>query len=174
MPLKRMVGLMILILGVSRFGLGAQDIRLPETPAGRIAAQYIKSFNSGSDQVMARFFIDTIGQEALLRRSVDQRLRYYRQMWSRMGALTVFSVADSTETAVSVLASAGKGGWFTFSFLLTPKPPYKIDQIRIEQSEPPSSAPETALSSSIGDDELRQKLAEFMTRLEAFGFSGAS
>jgi len=172
MPLKTKIGLMILTLATAHPGAAAQDVRFPETPAGRRAAEYIRYFNTGSESDMASFFAESIGAEARQRRSDAERLRFYRQMRDRMGRLTVRSVAPSSPTAISFQAEGDKGGWFEFDFRLEALPPYLIDQIRIERIEPPAAGPDAVPGAETGDAELRRRLEEFTARVESFGFAG--
>jgi CubicO group peptidase (beta-lactamase class C family) len=170
MTIKRLAAI-ILICAAATGGLAAQRVPIPDTPAGRLAARYIYSFNSGSEDVMARFFAENVGEAARRLRSDEERLRFYRRMWPRMGRLTVSAVSESTETALTLLTSAEKGGWFTFSFQLEPKPSYKLDEIRIERSEPPAGD-EQVPALPPDPDRIRSKLDEFLAGAEAFGYSG--
>jgi len=57
-------------------------------------------------------------------------------------------------------------------FLLEPDPPHKLDGIRIERSEAPAPKVPGGGQPVVSDGELGRRLDEFITRVEAFGFTG--
>ena len=154
-------------------GAAAQSVQLPDTAAGRVASEYIKVFNNGTEQDVLKFFSDNASDAAKKRRTDDERLQAYRRMHGDLGRLTVHSVLKATETEVSIQAESENGQWVTIDFLLEPDPPHKLDGIRIERSEAPApQAPGGGGQPAVSDEDLGRRLDEFINRVEAFGFTG--
>jgi len=156
----------------------ATEVKLPDTTAGRIAAEFLAASNSGTDKEFLDFFSRNASQAALKRRTDEERLQMNRQMKERMGRLTVRSVQASGDVGIILIAETEKAGWVRLEFNLEPGPPHKLDAIRIEDTDAPSelappapSAPPPP-SAPLPDEKLRPLLDEFVKRAEAFGFTG--
>jgi CubicO group peptidase (beta-lactamase class C family) len=186
---------LIIILAVAQGQPKPPEVKLPDTQAGRMAAEFLQAYNSGTDQDFLQFFTRNAGAAALKRRTDEERLQMNRQMKGQMGRLTVRSVQASGEVGIILLAETEKAGWVTLEFMLETQAPHKLDGIRIEEAEPPSppAPPAPAMPPPTGapagappappplpppppaplsDDALRSRLDEFVTRAEAFGFTG--
>lgn len=75
-------------------------VPIPDTPAGRLAQDYIRAFNSG-DAVRARAFIDA----SLLpspTRSTEERIRSWAQSFQDLGPLTVTGVRTSSADEITL------------------------------------------------------------------------
>jgi len=153
-------------------GAAAQTVQWPDTAAGRIASEYIKVFNSGTEQDVLKFFGDNASDAAKKRRTDDERLQAFRRMHGDLGRLSVDSILKSGEFEISILAQSENGQWVTIDFLLEPNPPHKLDGIRIERSEAPAAKVPGGGQPVLSDEELGRRLDEFITRVEAFGFTG--
>ena len=153
-------------------GVAAQTAQWPDTPAGRVASEYIKVFNSGTEQDVLKFFSDNASDAAKKRRTDDERLQAFRRMHGDLGRLTFDSILKSGESGISVLAQSENGQWVTIDFLLEPDPPHKLDGIRIERTEAPAPKVPGGGQPVLSDADLGRRLDEFITRVEAFGFAG--
>jgi CubicO group peptidase (beta-lactamase class C family) len=166
----------------------APVVELPDTTAGQIAFEFLKAFNSGTEQDFLQFFARNAGAAALKRRTDKERLQMNRQMKDRMGRITVRSIQASGDVGIILLAETEKAGWVRLEFNLEPQPPHKLDAIRIEDTEPPPGSvpparlqspppgapepPPPAPAAPLPEEKIRALLEEFVTRAGAFGFTG--
>lgn len=126
------------VLCSSAFAQGAAP--LPETEAGRRAAEYVRAFNTGDDARMRAFIEEHVSPEGLKRRGADERLQVYRQMHGRMGTLTPRRVVESKEDALTVLFETQRAGWVEIGFLFEPSAPHKLLGLRVDDAERPADA----------------------------------
>jgi CubicO group peptidase (beta-lactamase class C family) len=148
-------------------------VKMPDTPAGRIAAEFLAAFNSGTEKDFLEFFRRNAGQAALKRRTDEERLAMNRQMKDRLGRLTVRSIESSGDVGIILLAETEKAGWVKLEFLLEAEAPGKLDAIRIDDAEPPPPpGPPSPTAPPLPEEKLRVYLDEFVSRAEAFGFTG--
>jgi hypothetical protein len=135
----RIPALFLIVLLASALSAGAvpQDVRLPDTDAGRIAADYFKVLNTGEEQDMLNFISAHMGETARKRRTDKERLEVFRDLRSRIGRANVHSVLKTGPAGIVVLTETTLAGWVSFDFVMEPAPSQKLDQIRIEQAEPP-------------------------------------
>ena len=188
------------IIVLAAFGLTLQaaseppEVKLPDTAAGRVAGEFLAALNTGTEKDFADFFARN-GSEAVLKRHTDEeRLQMYRQMKDRMGRLTVRSVQASGDVGIILVAETEKTGWVRLDFNLEARPPHKLDAVRIEDTDapgdaaagapqpPPGSPPPGAPAPPQGqlppppappsDEKFRAFADEFLTRAQAFGFTG--
>lgn len=149
------------------------EVKMPDTQAGRIAAEFLTAFNSGTDQDFLEFFKRNAGQAALKRRTDEERLAMNRQMKGRLGRLTARSIESSGEVGIILLAETEKAGWVRLEFLLEAEAPHKLDAVRIDEADaPPPPGPPSATGPPLPEEKLRVYLDEFVSRAEAFGFTG--
>jgi CubicO group peptidase (beta-lactamase class C family) len=107
---------------------------LPETPAGRSVAAYVKAFNGG-EAAMKEFFEGRVAKEALLKTPVEARLDRYRQMRERMGTIDLRKVVESRGAFVSVVARTTNGPTVRMDFEFEPNEPFGLLGIRVEAVE---------------------------------------
>src|SRR5215813_14447439 len=112
-----------------------QEIKLPDTPAGRTLGKFVQAFNSGDLAIMKRFHKDTGGDEE----NAEEDLGFYQ----RSGGLKLHSVVSSSDSAITVLAQTKKDGqWFNFSINVKQQAPHAITELDARPAEPPSEKPE--------------------------------
>ncbi len=116
----------------------AAQFTLPDTPAGRRVADYIKAFNSGDEKVMREFFVNNFSADALKQRPVEPRLEVYRQVHGNRGRLEPRRVLKADASAIAVLFQAKGGEWMTITFTSEPQPPHLLLGLRFEDAEPPA------------------------------------
>ena len=114
-------------------------VELPNSEAGQRVAAYLKAFNSGDEKLMRDFFANNVTAASLERRSIDERLQFYRQMRDDMQSLEARRVLGASESAVTLLAQTKGGDWLEFRFEFEGQPPHKLMSIAIEDAEPPSA-----------------------------------
>ena len=113
---------------------------LPLTEAGQRVDGYIKAFNSGSLETMRAFISANVGEDAIKRRSIDERLQIYKEMLANMKSLELNRVMEATPGSITGLFHTGNGEWFEIGFMFEPAPPHKLLGLRVEDSDPPSAS----------------------------------
>lgn len=130
--MKRMLStLLVLGCAVTR-GAGAQQLQLPDTPQGRLAAGFFAAANSPDEDALNRFQEANFSAAALRRRSPDQRAAYNRQLREEAGALTPVEVRSASASQIVLLARGSNlpGVTLTITFVFTGSPP-KIDRMEV-------------------------------------------
>src|SRR5205807_1366285 len=100
---------------VLRVLLTAQ-VALPDTPAGKVAKQYIDAFNSGDDAKLRQFFIDNVAPKGLAERPVEARLERAKQFRQEAKSLAPQKILGTGPNSLGVVARAGNGDILTLTF----------------------------------------------------------
>jgi hypothetical protein len=79
----------------------SEDVKLPETPAGKTFAAFLVAFNSGDIEVMRKFHNDRKGNPENAERDLDA----YKQT----GGLKLIKVNSSSDYALEVLVETKSG-----------------------------------------------------------------
>jgi CubicO group peptidase (beta-lactamase class C family) len=144
---------------------------LPETPAGRHVAAYIRAFNAG-EAAMKEFFAGRVAKEALLKTPIEARMDRYRQMRDRIGTIELQKVVESRGALVSVVARTTNGPTVRMDFEFEPMEPFGLLGIRVEALE--EGGEERVMADPKKDDgELVAAVKEYGERIvRANEFSG--
>jgi CubicO group peptidase (beta-lactamase class C family) len=161
--LSRKTVITILITAAMAAVVFAQAVEIPNSAAGQRVAAYLKAFNSGDEKVMREFFANNVTPASLERRSIDERLQFYRQMRDDMQSLEARRILDASDTAVTVLAQTKGGDWLEFRFKFEDQPPHKLVSLGIEDAEPPSAS-----ASSAGAPKTHMTETEVVSSLEKY------
>jgi CubicO group peptidase (beta-lactamase class C family) len=164
--------------------------KLPETPAGRLVAAYLKAFNSGNEQVYREFITNYFAKSALGQVPMEERLRRFREIQSRLGGYELQRLLKEETGSIQVLAKTKQGELVELIFELEPQPPHGLLGLRIEQhdgtgntstagavvvrrgpNEEKASAPAKTTVAVKAD--AAEKIEQYLTRLTPFGFSGS-
>ncbi len=109
----------------------ANEVKLPDTPAGKQLAKFLAAFNSGNVETMKQFHKDTGGDPE----NAQQDLGFYQ----RSGGLQVHSIVKSAEHEITVLARMKNGGsWVNFGIGVEANAPYPVSDIRVQPAAAPS------------------------------------
>lgn len=149
----------------------AQEAKLPDTPAGKRVAAYIKVFNSGDAAVMREFQNNNLTAVTLQRRTEAERQQMYQQIYGNLGGLELKRVVEATSDAITVLFFTKTQVWATLGFEFEAQPPHKITGIGVEvDSNPPA---ELDRSKPANEAELLSSLTRYLDELaQADEFSG--
>jgi CubicO group peptidase (beta-lactamase class C family) len=112
------------------------NVKLPETPAGRVFGKFLTALNSGDVEVMKRFHREHQGDEENAQQDFG--------MYQRTGGLNLHSVVSSSDYALTVLVQGKKDSrWLNFSIGVEPSAPHGISDIRVSPAAAPNGkAPE--------------------------------
>jgi hypothetical protein len=120
MQLRKVVLVFCCLVGAG--SLFAQSPELPDTPAGKLVAAYLKAFNSGDDKVMTEYFTNYLAKSVLPKAPLAERLKRYRNMYDELQGLEFQRVLDTGSSSIKVLAKTKGGGRVTLTFELEPQP----------------------------------------------------
>ncbi len=189
----------IILYLLSAVFISAQSPSLPDTPAGKLIAEYLQAFNSGDERIWREFITTHIAKSALQNASIEERMKRYRDIQSDVGSFELRRIIDSGQTSAQILALTKSGHEVVISFELEPQAPYGLLGVRVERNEGPGDAggagrnapgrgPGPGTSAGpvkqanaatpspvrvVIRDDLAAKLNDYLTRMTAFGFSGS-
>lgn len=154
-----------------------QNVALPDTPAGKTLAAFLKAFNTGSLETLKSFHKERGGDEE----NAQQDFNFYQQS----GGLKLHSIVRAGQLEIEALVQAKKDGrWLSFSIGVEAQAPYPLADIRVRPTAAPSGsgatkpAPNPANSSGAekkpaSESELLQEVASLIDRKAADdNFSG--
>jgi CubicO group peptidase (beta-lactamase class C family) len=163
--------LILSFIVAAAFSASAQEAKLPDTPAGKRVAAYIKAFNSGEAAIMGDFQNNNLTAAALQRRTEAERTQIYQQLYGTLGSLELKRVVEATSDAITVLFFTKTQMWATLNFEFDAQPPQKITGIGFEvDSNPPA---ELDGIKPANEAELLRSLTRYLDELvQADEFSG--
>lgn len=100
-------------------GAGAQAVptsvsTLPDTPVGRVAADYLRAYNSGDRDAMRRFFENEAVNDPT--RPTAARVDTYSKIYGDNGHLELASVDTATPSSLTITVRSAKGQAMSMSF----------------------------------------------------------
>jgi len=148
----------------------AADV-LPDTPAGKAVAAYIKAFNSGNETMMREFFTKYASAAALQQVPLDRRLDRYGQMKGRLQSLELRTVSEIRNDLVSARFKTGTSGEVMIEFTFDPQPPHGLMSIRVQDVD--QGEPATSIERKRNDIELTKAVESYLLEAEKTdSFSG--
>ena len=101
---------------------------IPETHAGRVAAAYVKAFNSGDPKELTEFMKKNDGRSGS--ESPDPKI--VKALMGELGKLSVTEITWSKDYQVTVALKAGNGKKILLDCYVETAEPHKINQLRFE------------------------------------------
>lgn len=111
--------------------LSTADQKLPNTPAGRIAAEYLRAYNTGDSAAMSRFFESSAVSDPA--RPTAARVATYRTIFDDNGKLTFVSTDDQTPTSLTVAVHGDRGSDLSLTFVVESAEPHRLASLRVER-----------------------------------------
>jgi hypothetical protein len=103
--------------------------KLPDTPPGRVASDYLRAYNSGDASTMAHFFdIEAVPDAS---RPTSARVETYKQVFRDNGRLEVRSVSDETPISLRVTASSAQGSTLILTFTVESAAPGRLRSLQV-------------------------------------------
>jgi CubicO group peptidase (beta-lactamase class C family) len=119
-------------MAVERVGSPAPaGSRIPDTPAGRAAREYLQVYAEGDTTKIRRFLETRVVRRPDDTRTIDQRVAAFGSMHQQMGELSVVGAAGAGDNEVTVSARSADG-IVTLTFTVEPQAPNRIIGIRIQ------------------------------------------
>ncbi len=143
------------------------QVKLPDTPEGKIVESYLQTFNAGGEDDWRQFFLANVSEKGLKERPVEVRIERGLMMQKEMKSLEVQKITSSSEKEISMLVKAGNGETLTLGFEF--EPTHKLLGIRIMmgEAEPMETGPPMSKQEFI--DVIKKYLDE---RVKSDKFSG--
>jgi CubicO group peptidase (beta-lactamase class C family) len=165
--------LFLLFLVATAFSVQAQEAKLPDTPAGRRVAAYLKAFNSGDAALMREFQNNNLTAATLQRRTEAERQKMYQEIYGNLGSLELKRIIEATNDAITVLFLTKTQMWATLSFEFEAQLPHKIAGMGFEVDSNPPPAAESVSSKPTTDTELISTASNYLDQqVQADEFSG--
>src|SRR5262245_60689814 len=111
--------------------------RLPDTPAGRQIAGYLKAFNSGDSKTLREYMAKNDARTDLDASAESATEDKVALIMKDLGTLEVFRVEESKDHRVSLIAKTRKGKWIWIWCEVELAAPHKITGFRLEPTAPP-------------------------------------
>ena len=141
-------------------GAGEETGIFPETAAGRMAADWLRAFNSGDPEVMDRFQVENDSEASLAKRDGEQRRNMYVNVHAQTGSITPVRILREESDRICILAGSEKGIWLEIDLRFETESG-KIAGLMLRPSVPPDEMPSgDSMSESEALDVIREKLEE--------------
>lgn len=165
--MKRLVILFALFQSCVALGVQADEFALPDTPAGRMAGNWLKAINSGEYEALLAFQRESNSQADPERRA----LMGYGLYLSTRG-IEPHRVMNATETQVEFLARERLSEqWLRVTLRVADQEPHGVIGISLRPTEAPTLF---AVGSKADEAEMLTETEAFLARMaEADEFSGA-
>ena len=151
-------------------------LELPDTPAGRRAAEMIRLSAEGDDAATRAYIAESFAPRFRDAFPIDDHVRIHAQMREETGGFDPVEVRQSEPSAIQLVVRARRTGELRMLSVHTePEPPHRIEGMGMRPLTPADgldtpAVPERALS----DDEIASLLGEYLDRLVAAdAFSGS-
>ena len=102
-------------------------LSFPDTPAGTLAKQWLAAFPT--EATMRAFLERNIDEEGFRQRSMDDRIKTWRESKKKLGKLKLASIVSSKPEELKVMLTAADGEKHEFTFTVTSTPPHKLVSI---------------------------------------------
>jgi hypothetical protein len=106
--------------------------RLPNTPAGRIAGDYLRAFNSGEPDTVRRFFETEAVSDST--RPTGVRVERYKSIYADIGRLELVSVDSAAPASITITVSSERGHSMAMTFEVERTGANRLTSLRLELS----------------------------------------
>jgi CubicO group peptidase (beta-lactamase class C family) len=174
--MNRIVAVIVPIIGLAMLCIaggaeaGARDSErdapaIPETPAGRQLAAWLRAFNTADPDTLRRSITEQYAPTLLSEASAADRAGFLGQFALNEGPLTLRRVEKSTDHEVAVLAEAEPTeAWVRISLQVEAAPPHRITSERFERARRPN---EGRPARKLSDAAILRNLEAYLKRLVA-------
>lgn len=162
--------LMTFLIFATTFGQNADLTEFSKMEGGRRVLEYFKAFNSGDEQKLKEFFLENLTAEALVRRPVEPRLEFHRQLRSDHQTFEIKDVVSiNIEDVVDVelLVQGKNGGWIKYTFTFERNSPQKLQGWQIEQTDAPTSGEKKTYDAPQTNIEFLSTIGKYLSDLVA-------
>jgi CubicO group peptidase (beta-lactamase class C family) len=108
---------------------------LPDTPAGRRATAFFAAFEAGTEERLAAFFGEAVGEESLRQHPASERARRVAAIRQEIGALKVRRADTSRQDSLVVIAEGTGGKLHRLTLSFGPPPDTFLGGIGFDEAE---------------------------------------
>jgi len=148
---------------------------VPNTPAGKVFAEFLRAYNSGDVNVMRRFFLayDPNGDHAKRTRSAEQRASWLANVYRDYGRLNLRGVELSTDYEITALCQAEiTEGWSRVPLKVAAQSPHALTTVGFLNTRRPAGA--AAGGPKLSTEEIVRRFNRYMEKVVAADkFAGA-
>ena len=120
-----------------------QEIKLPDTPVGKMAKAYFEAFRSEDTNAMREFTLNNRTKAALERVSIDDRMAQFKQIKGMIQQLEPRQVLKSEDGHLALLVySEPIQSWFEVAFTLNDGSPPLLESFALKPSTESADKPE--------------------------------
>jgi CubicO group peptidase (beta-lactamase class C family) len=135
------LGLHLLLIFFFLETTAQSQAKFPDSPAGNRARAYLEAFNTGKEELMRVFFQENIAEDSLKKRSMEERIHFYREVHQETGSLEIEKIIERSPDSIVVSAQGAKGVRLTITFEFQADPPQKITGMQVDAGDDPESEP---------------------------------
>ena len=149
---------------------------LPDTPAGRRAAEMLRLTIEGDDAAMRSYIEEGFAPRLRDAFPIEEHLRIHAQMREASGGYDAVEVRESDPNTIQVVVRAREGGETRMLTLRTePEAPHRIEGMGLRPIMPADGVEAPAVPDrTLSDEEIASLLGAYLDRLAAAdAFSGA-
>jgi|GEM_PF-3386821 len=106
--------------------------KLPDTPVGRVAADYLRAYNSGDAESVRRFLETEAVSDST--RPTATRVERYKSFFVANGRLVPVSVDAATTTSLRISVNAARGGSISMTFEVEATGSNRLTSLQLEVS----------------------------------------
>ena len=115
------------------------EVKLPDTPAGKMVSAYVSAFNSDDENRVTEFNHTYRSSGSLAQGSDTERLQIYYRARDDFGQIELYKFVSETPEVITVQMATEIGAVLEFKFELEPEPPHGLNAVRVSS---PASARE--------------------------------
>jgi len=142
----------------------ADDVKLPDTDAGKCIAGFFEAINANDQQKAKAYILENVAPAALERRSLKDRLEVYQDIYEQSGGLKLVKVLATSDDKTTVRAKDKNGRSLELTFDFEPKPPHKLLGVQIR---PVADGMDELPSGKLTDDQICKALGSYMDKIVA-------
>jgi len=141
-------------------------VAFPDSPAGRCAAAFVESFNTGDDARIRAFEEKFRSAAALKQRPIEARVTQARKLKSQWGTIRPIEITNAEPAELTLMAgTSNRNETLEMTFELEKDPPHGLTGIRIGQMQggapdPAARAPLDAATRTRAIDDVCKLLKE--------------
>ncbi|MFN0110860.1 MAG: hypothetical protein ACKVZH_18525 [Blastocatellia bacterium] len=125
---KSLIACLLTAISIVANAQPSKEPSIPETPAGRMAAAYVKAFNSGDPKELVEFMKKNDGRPG--NEIPDPKI--VKALMGELGKLSVAEITWSKDHQVTVALKAENGKKILLDCYVETAQPHKINQFRFE------------------------------------------
>lgn len=173
-PFPRLASIAV-VFGVCLAGAGrvmAEDaVKIPDTPAGKQLAAWLKAYNSGDKETQRRFITSNYAASALKKDPIERRLGGFQMVYYDNRRLELARIEKTADHEIeAIVRSPLTESWLRIAIKVEKDAPHGITETRVNFTDAPADKAERG---KLTDAEIAQRVEAYVDKLAAADlFSG--